>query len=643
MRMLKTSGTASLDRAAQNALVEQPLLPAAGRLPAAAGHDAGDFRLQRGAAGLVTRKRVVTSPAAAWLAAALGAWLAGASCRTMQAGRAVTPASRRGPRSRACAAPAVRVGILVEVDRVSIGADSGLSVRARLPGEPGVRLLSLPRATFRPRPPRAVCGCWRRGRSWRRATLAPAAADELLQVDATSYRGLVEVRPAEGGTLTVVNVVNLEDYLRGVVPNELSPLAFPQLEALKAQAVAARTYALAHRGEYGGEGLRRLRDAELPGLPGPVVRAAADGPGGGRDARDRRRPGAAARSTPTTRRPAAGTPRTASAIFDDARPVPAGRGVPARALVPPDGPHAAAAAATGPAPASRSAARDVALLEALGVLDAGESEPARLRGIPADAELRDLDGAPRGGPAPQRAARAPWAARWRAARRSRGTWSARSAGPSGPSGCWLPTTPSTCCRPRTRRGSTRASGRRWRCSCGRGCSRRGPDNTLRPDAAADARRGDRLLAGAALRAGAPAIGEGELVSLADGQLSVLRGESAETSPARPVAAPASATWTACTRSASELRHLDRRARAVRAARRTGRVPRVRAEPPRRRRRPRLALLQLGGAAHPARGRRRRSRATARSARVRDLVPRRVGVSGRVRRAGRRAARRASCC
>jgi len=55
----------------------------------------------------------------------------------------------------------------------------------------------------------------------------------MLQVDATTYRGTVEVRSAGAAGLTVVNVVALEDYLRGVVPNELSPQVFPKLEALK--------------------------------------------------------------------------------------------------------------------------------------------------------------------------------------------------------------------------------------------------------------------------------------------------------------------------------------------------------------------------------------------------------------------------
>jgi len=86
------------------------------------------------------------------------------------------------------------------------------------------------------------------GTGLRAALVVPAAPAETLAADATPYRGYLEVLPA-GKALRVVNVVNIEDYVRGVVPNELSPLAAPELEALKAQAVAARTYALSYRGE----------------------------------------------------------------------------------------------------------------------------------------------------------------------------------------------------------------------------------------------------------------------------------------------------------------------------------------------------------------------------------------------------------
>src|SRR5207253_3299840 len=68
------------------------------------------------------------------------------------------------------------------------------------------------------------------------------------------YRGRIEVFANAHGALTVVNVISLEDYVRGVVPNELSPGGYPAIEALKAQAIAARTYALRNRGQFASEG-----------------------------------------------------------------------------------------------------------------------------------------------------------------------------------------------------------------------------------------------------------------------------------------------------------------------------------------------------------------------------------------------------
>ena len=56
------------------------------------------------------------------------------------------------------------------------------------------------------------------------------------------YRDEIDYRPGLSGGVTAVNRVELENYIRGVVPNE-SPGSWP-IEALKAQAVAARSYAL---------------------------------------------------------------------------------------------------------------------------------------------------------------------------------------------------------------------------------------------------------------------------------------------------------------------------------------------------------------------------------------------------------------
>jgi stage II sporulation protein D len=58
------------------------------------------------------------------------------------------------------------------------------------------------------------------------------------------YRGVIEMIP-DGGGLTAINVIDLDPYLKGVVAGEM-PSSWP-LEALKVQAVAARTYALATR------------------------------------------------------------------------------------------------------------------------------------------------------------------------------------------------------------------------------------------------------------------------------------------------------------------------------------------------------------------------------------------------------------
>lgn len=60
------------------------------------------------------------------------------------------------------------------------------------------------------------------------------------------YRGNIElVSAAKDGYFHIVNSIHLEDYLKGVVPNEM-PVRFG-LEALKAQSVAARNYVLSPR------------------------------------------------------------------------------------------------------------------------------------------------------------------------------------------------------------------------------------------------------------------------------------------------------------------------------------------------------------------------------------------------------------
>ena len=85
--------------------------------------------------------------------------------------------------------------------------------------------------------------------------IAPATPRGIIRLNGKRYRGKMEVFVNSKGRITVVNVVPMEDYLLGVVPAELS---LPQLEAQKAQAIAARTYAVANKDGYGQEGFDML-------------------------------------------------------------------------------------------------------------------------------------------------------------------------------------------------------------------------------------------------------------------------------------------------------------------------------------------------------------------------------------------------
>ena len=78
--------------------------------------------------------------------------------------------------------------------------------------------------------------------------------DGVVHILGRRYRGALEVFLSDRSGLNVVNAAPLEDYLRGVVPVELGPDLYPEPEAIKAQAVAARTYAAKRLGEFEGEG-----------------------------------------------------------------------------------------------------------------------------------------------------------------------------------------------------------------------------------------------------------------------------------------------------------------------------------------------------------------------------------------------------
>lgn len=81
------------------------------------------------------------------------------------------------------------------------------------------------------------------------ATIKPVKG--VIFADRKPYRGFLRVVKSKNG-FTVINVLSVEDYLKGVVPKESSPAW--HIESLKAQAVISRTYTCANLNKHGKEG-----------------------------------------------------------------------------------------------------------------------------------------------------------------------------------------------------------------------------------------------------------------------------------------------------------------------------------------------------------------------------------------------------
>lgn len=66
--------------------------------------------------------------------------------------------------------------------------------------------------------------------------------NSLIKIDKNDYRGNIEILRDDKGWLIVINELDVEEYLKGVLNEEISAKWHP--ESIKAQAVVARTYAL---------------------------------------------------------------------------------------------------------------------------------------------------------------------------------------------------------------------------------------------------------------------------------------------------------------------------------------------------------------------------------------------------------------
>jgi stage II sporulation protein D len=111
------------------------------------------------------------------------------------------------------------------------------------------------------------------------------SSTDIVTINGARYRGKGESVVNGSGSLAGVNELPVEQYLYGVVPRELGPIAYPEIEAQKAQAIAARTYALAGLNKRAADGydLRATTDDQVYGgyaAEHPVSSAAVDATAG---------------------------------------------------------------------------------------------------------------------------------------------------------------------------------------------------------------------------------------------------------------------------------------------------------------------------------------------------------------------------
>ncbi len=86
------------------------------------------------------------------------------------------------------------------------------------------------------------------------SVLVMPVTSETITIDQKPYRTAARLYVNSRGLLNIINELSMEDYLRGVVPAEMGPHIYDELEGLKAQAVAARTYAVRNLGQFRTEG-----------------------------------------------------------------------------------------------------------------------------------------------------------------------------------------------------------------------------------------------------------------------------------------------------------------------------------------------------------------------------------------------------
>jgi len=167
--------------------------------------------------------------------------------------RALPPGA--APRVRASTTQIVRVGILLGQEAIPIAAEGAIEA-----GDVAAQtVLTLPPGTHEFRP--TAQGIEGAGARFGPVLRLRSAAG-WLAAGPRRYRGVIELRRTSQG-LAAINELFVEEYLYGVLKMEVDP-RWPA-EALKAQAVAARTLALYSLGRFAAEGydLRATTDSQV--------------------------------------------------------------------------------------------------------------------------------------------------------------------------------------------------------------------------------------------------------------------------------------------------------------------------------------------------------------------------------------------
>lgn len=180
------------------------------------------------------------------------------------------------------ATPAVRVGILVDTPRAEIFSTSPMTITSTASERALGRAVAGERLTVsagRNGTLRVTGATGAEVASGPSPLLFRPEGGGEVSIGGKPYRGDAIVQANPSGSVTAINVLDMETYLLGVVPQEIGRVGPELLEAAKAQAVAARTYAvkyLGRRQQLGFDVFATVQDQVYGGMAAehdPVSRA----------------------------------------------------------------------------------------------------------------------------------------------------------------------------------------------------------------------------------------------------------------------------------------------------------------------------------------------------------------------------------